>query len=126
MPEQKISEERMSPTWLLIMDRLKVTDLAGWIAQHRRAPRGTPGWLSWEAIARLISTQTGVPVTANGVRARWSDEVDALVIRAHAADQGGELPDVPVPPTEAAGSTGPAGALGSEAPAGSNPGDGTR
>lgn len=118
MPEQMIDpqESGLAAEWLLIMERLKVDDLAAWIAQYRRGDRQTnPQWRSWESIARLVKEQAGVTVSTNGLRVRWSDEVDAL-----------ETPGIPVPPIEAAGLAGsPGGSSGSDDPPGHNPGQAT-
>lgn len=114
------STERLSHTWLLIMDRLKVDDLPAWLAAYRRGDRtSNPQWSSWEAIARMISQETRVAVTANGVRARWSDEVDTLLAQSQSDPTGAQLPDVPTR-DQSVGSTGPAGVSGSNTPAGSN------
>ena len=121
MPDQKIDpqESGLAAEWLLIMERLKVDNLAAWIAQYRRGSRAdNPQWRSWESIARHIYEQARVTVSTNGLRSRWSDEVDAIL----------DQPAVPVPPTEAAGSAGtPGGSSGSDDPPGSNvPGEATR
>lgn len=79
MPEKTTDPvTEVDPKWLLIMARLKVDDLAGWLRKFRTGNRASnPDWRSWEAIARKIWEETRVTVSANGLRARWSDEVDA-------------------------------------------------
>lgn len=111
-------ESGLAAEWLLIMERLKVNDLAEWIADHRRGDRNSnPKWRSWEGIARLIHERTRVTVSTGGLRVRWTDAVDEILSR--------ERPDGTRAATDAADPTGPAGSLGSELPAGSNRGEAT-
>lgn len=72
MPEQTT----LDPKWMLIQDRLGVKDLAAWLRQFRGDKATNPEWKSWDAIARTIYDRTTVEVTAQGLRYRWSKEVD--------------------------------------------------
>lgn len=80
MPERTTEPTaEVNAKWLLIMERLQVNDLAAWLRTYRTGSRATnENWRSWDSIARRIWEETRVTVTANGLRARWSDEVDAV------------------------------------------------
>ncbi len=97
MPEQTTDPAtEVDPKWLLIMERLKVNNLAVWLRTFRAGNRASnPDWRSWESIAWKIREETRVSVSANGLRSRWQSEVE-----------GTEAPEGPVPARDATGPTG--------------------